>query len=265
MRARTHTNKQINKQTDKQTNKQTNTHTHSHTHTHTRAHTHTCNTHIILYSLGKMPNCTVCGRLYLHKSVQSCHIQSHQEQQPSSTCGQCGKIFSRSGNLAKHWPQTTTTTTTTTATTTCIYSTTATAFRPPSKYTSVDLLLWIQAWRAVVNVVGTGDDCFKWAILVGMHPVEVNADHRGNVEHMGKYDFSSLSFPVPLQAVGSFALGNNMPINVNGVDDDNEGIFPFRVSSTLVPDGHVDLLLFECDGVQHYTTIRNFIRLVGRH
>ena len=49
-----------------------------------------------------MPNCIVCGRLYLHMSGMSRHMKSHQKQQPSSTCGQCGKIFSRSDNLAKH-------------------------------------------------------------------------------------------------------------------------------------------------------------------
>ena len=92
-----------------------------------------------------------------------------------------------------------------------------------------------------------------------MHPVDVNADRKGKyVEHMGKYDFSSLSFPITLQAVGSFALRNNMSINVYGVDDDNEVIYPFRVSSTLVPDRHVDLPLFERDGVQHFSI------LVGR-
>ena len=42
----------------------------------------------------------------------------------------------------------------------------------------------------------------------------------------GEYDFSSLSFPVPHSSVGSFALRNNMSINVYGVDDDNELIYP---------------------------------------
>ena len=40
-------------------------------------------------------------------------------------------------------------------------------------------------------------------------------------------------------------------------------IYPLRVSSTLIPDRHVDLLLFERNGIQHYTTIRNFSRLVS--
>ena len=40
-------------------------------------------------------------------------------------------------------------------------------------------------------------------------------------------------------------------------------IYPLRVLSTLVPDRYVDLLLFERNGIQHYTTIRNFSRLVS--
>ena len=87
----------------------------------------------------------------------------------------------------------------------------------------IPLPRWIQTKRALVNVTGTGDDCFNWAILAGMHPV--HEDRRGKYEeHMGKYDFSSLSFPTPLQSVGPFALRNNMYISVYGVDDDKEVI-----------------------------------------
>ena len=97
-----------------------------------------------------------------------------------------------------------------------------------------------------------------------MHHVDANADRSGKyVEHISKYDFPSLSFPTPIHSVGPFALRNNTSINIYGVDDD-EVIYPLRVSSTLVPDRHVDLLLFERDGVQHYATIRHFSRLVGR-
>ena len=105
---------------------------------------------------------------------------------------------------------------------------------------------WIQTRRAVVNAAVMGDDCFRCAILASMHHVDVNADRRVKyVEYMGKYNFSSLSFPTPLQSVGPFALRNNMSINVS--------------------DRHVYLRLFERDGVQHYATIRYFSRLVGRH
>ena len=46
-----------------------------------------------------------------------------------------------------------------------------------------------------------------------------------------------------------------MSINVYGVDDDKKVIYPFCVLSTLVPDRHVDLLLFERNAIHHYTTI----------
>ena len=75
---------------------------------------------------------------------------------------------------------------------------------------------WIQTRRAVVNVRGTGDYC--WAGLARMNPLDDNAHRMSKyVEQVDKYDFSSLSFPVPLASIGSFALANNMSINVYGV------------------------------------------------
>ena len=95
-----------------------------------------------------------------------------------------------------------------------------------------------------------------------MHLVDDNAHRMSQyVEHISKYDISSLHFPVPLSSVGSFASANNMYINVYGVDDDKKVIYPLRVSSTLVPDRHVHLVLSERNGIHHYTTIRNFSRL----
>ena len=123
---------------------------------------------------------------------------------------------------------------------------------------------WIQTRRTAVNVRGTGNDCFKWVVLAGLHPVDANAHRMHHYTNtVSKYDFSSLHFPVPLYSVGCFTTTNNMPINVYGVDDDKKVIYPHCFSSTLVPDRHVDFLLFECNGIQHYTTIRNFTRLVS--
>ena len=101
--------------------------------------------------------------------------------------------------------------------------------------------------------------------MVGMHPVDANAHRLSQYTgHAGKYDFSFLHFSVPLSSVGSFATTNNMSINVYGVDDDKKMDYPLCVSSTLVPDRHVDLQLIERNGIQHYTTVRNFSRLVSR-
>ena len=83
------------------------------------------------------------------------------------------------------------------------------------------------------------------------------------VEHASKYDFSSLCFPVPLYSIASFATKNNLLINVYGVEDEKKVIYPLRVTEAVVADRHVDLLLHERNGVQHYSTIKNFSRLVS--
>ena len=64
---------------------------------------------------------------------------------------------------------------------------------------------WIQTRRAAVNVRGAGNDCFKWAVLAGIHSVDIHG-HRSSkhVERISKFDYSSLHFPVPLSSVGSF-------------------------------------------------------------
>ena len=40
-------------------------------------------------------------------------------------------------------------------------------------------------------------------------------------------------------------------------------IYPLRVTEAVVPGRHVDLLLYECNGIQHYTTINSFSRLIS--
>ena len=47
-------------------------------------------------------------------------------------------------------------------------------------------------------------------------------------------------------------VGNNLSINVYGIEDDKKVIYPY-----------LDLLLYECNGIQHYTTIKNVSRLVS--
>ena len=127
----------------------------------------------------------------------------------------------------------------------------------------VPLPHWIQAKRAVVNVTGTGDDCFKWAVLAGTHPVNDNAHCMSKyVEHIDKYDLSSLHFPVPLSSICSFAAANNLSINVYGIADNKKVIYPLQVSQTVISGRHVDLLLIKCNCIQNYTTIKNFSRLV---
>ena len=227
-------------------------------------------------------NCTVCGgRLDLHKSGLSHHMQSHQQQHPS-TCGLCGKTFNHADNLTKHLkyctghrqspplpPQQQQKAATTPLprftihhqyssmggavesyninmqeTQHLVHLSTApqcpptymTEFHTKHRAYKLQVPITIVCHKAVdpsvvpqppVTLTLESHECFKWVIQAGMHYVDVHVDRRGKyVEHMGKYDFSSLHFPVPFHAVGYFTLRNNMYINVYGVDDDNEVIYP---------------------------------------
>ena len=130
---------------------------------------------------------------------------------------------------------------------------------------SVPLPQWIRDKKATTNIIGTGNDCFKWAVLAGMHPTTADNPNRmvNYVEHACGYDFSSLCFPVSLSSIAPFAPKNNLSINVYGVEDEKKVIFLLCVTDSVVPGRHVDLLLYECNGDQHYSTIKNFTRLIS--
>ena len=131
----------------------------------------------------------------------------------------------------------------------------------------VPLPKWIRDRRAVTNVVGTGDDCFKWAVLVGLHPAVDNPSRMENyLPYVNLYDFSNLNYPVPLSSIAPFTKKNNISINVYAVEDGKRIIFPLCVTDKPVDGKHVDLLMHESNEIQHYSTIRNFSRLVsGQH
>ena len=70
-------------------------------------------------------------------------------------------------------------------------------------------------------------------------------------------------FPVSLSSIASFTSKNNLSINVYGVEDEKKVIYPLRVTGAVVPDRHVDSLLHERNGVHHYSSIKNFSRLIS--
>ena len=67
----------------------------------------------------------------------------------------------------------------------------------------VPLPRWIRDKKATTNIIGTGDDCLKWAVLAGMHPTRAGNPNRmvNYVDHACGYDFSSLCFPVSLSSM----------------------------------------------------------------
>ena len=77
----------------------------------------------------------------------------------------------------------------------------------------VPLSRWIKDRKAVVNFTGTGNYCFKWAVLAGMHPASDHSDRMSTYQdHVSKYNFSSLGIPVAISFIGSFATKNNLSL-----------------------------------------------------
>ena len=135
---------------------------------------------------------------------------------------------------------------------------------PLSASAFVPLPKWIRDKRAVTNVVGTGDDCFKWAVLAGVHPADCNPERMENyLPYANLYDFSNLNYPVPLSSITPFAKKNGISINAYAVEDGKRIIFPVCVTDAPVEGKHVDLLMHELHEIQHYSTIRDFGRLIS--
>ena len=64
---------------------------------------------------------------------------------------------------------------------------------------------WIVSKRAVTNLMRTGFECFKWAFLAGMHPIQSIPTRLSKYQQFeGLYDFSTLMYPVPLKNIQIF-------------------------------------------------------------
>ena len=129
----------------------------------------------------------------------------------------------------------------------------------------VPLPKWIRDKHAVINVEGTGYDCFKWAVLAALHPATSNPSRMVNYTPFeNRYDFDTLTFPVSLQAITPFAKRNGISINVYAIEGAKRVIFPLCVTESPIDGKHIDLLMHGLGGIQHYSAIRNFSRLVSR-
>ena len=70
------------------------------------------------------------------------------------------------------------------------------------------------------HVRNTANDCFKWAFLAGMYPTKRHSERLKKYESFqSKYDFSPLTYPVPLNDIDTFCRRNNCSINVYGISD----------------------------------------------
>ena len=142
--------------------------------------------------------------------------------------------------------------------------------------------------HALVNPRNKDNECFKWAVLAALFPVEENTHRVSSYKpHVNKVDWSSLKFPVSLRQIREFERRNtDLTINVyeyveeevtptfrkDGTrnDDGNpvetktvKDIIPIHVTKNDARKHHVNLLLLTDGENHHYCWIKNMSRLVA--
>jgi len=118
----------------------------------------------------------------------------------------------------------------------------------------------IEKGGAVINVKNEYDnECFRWAVLAALHPVDVHAEHiRHYIDYIEDLDFDGISFPVSPRDVPRFEHLNQISINIIGFyDEKGERKYPIYISKKDYPD-KVNLLYFS----GHYAWIKNFDRFL---
>jgi hypothetical protein len=123
----------------------------------------------------------------------------------------------------------------------------------------VDLPPCLKQKQAMINVQNQDNECFKWAVLSALHPVQV---HPERISHYRPFEdelnFTGIKFPVELSDIAKFERKNNLAIFVyhlaNGKD-----VQPLHRSKLQVGwERRVRLFLHR----DHYMWIKDMPRLL---
>jgi hypothetical protein len=127
----------------------------------------------------------------------------------------------------------------------------------------IDLPVGIKRKQCCINVKNKDNECFKWAVLSALHPVD-RTSHPDRVskyqEHCDKYDWTGIKYPTELNNIQLFERLNNISINVFG--ESNTNIYPLYITKYRY-ERSIDLLLISNNTISHYCWIKNFNGLVS--
>ena len=107
--------------------------------------------------------------------------------------------------------------------------------------------------------------CFIWCVLRALYPVGKNTERldktlKSKIETLNT---TGIEYPVTLPDIKKFeCLNSNISITVFGYNEDNK-VYPLRISEQSNRSCKIKLLLVEKEGVSHYCLIENFSRLVS--
>ena len=93
-------------------------------------------------------------------------------------------------------------------------------FKPLKGSSWFDLPQKLKLKKAIVNVQNTDEQCFKWAVLAAVFPVQKHAQRVSKyTDHEADLDWSGLTFPVTLPDILKFERRNQISINVYGWEE----------------------------------------------
>jgi hypothetical protein len=124
--------------------------------------------------------------------------------------------------------------------------------------------------KAIINPQNKDEECFKWAVLAALHPVNVHPERVSNYEEYSEeLDFTGTSFPVKVSDIPKFERQNKLPINIYTIEEDGKLVNPLYISKLIDPEtfqreeGAINLLLIEGKEQNHYTWIKDFDALLS--
>ena len=156
-------------------------------------------------------------------------------------------------------------------------------YNPMRGSSYVKLPDFIQKKRACINVENFDDECFKWAILSALHPVQHHSNRVSSYKiYENELNFKGIEFPVKPKQVSKFEKQNNISINVYILKKSGRKfkVLPLHITSCK-KEIHVNLLLLQnhyvdekeeeeanelekdTSVIYHYIWIKNLSRLVS--
>ena len=152
-------------------------------------------------------------------------------------------------------------------------------YRPLRGATYIPLPEKLKNKRAIINMRtdnGVVDNqCFKWALTRAVdilhnnnrrNPQRVDQNLRNEAD---KYDWSGIKFPSGWEDIARFEEQNDtITVNVLGYDDEENEIYPSRISNNVYRDGTetvVLLLITNEERQQHYCVVKDLSRLLYSH
>ena len=113
-----------------------------------------------------------------------------------------------------------------------------------------------------MNVQNKDNECFKWAVLSALHPVDKNTERLVNYkQYEEELDFTGIPFPVRIDDIPKFEKLNDLAICVYVVSENGKQVNPLVYTQRRDMDP-INLLLIEGEEKFHYAWIKNYDRLL---